>query len=244
MYYFDFLGIKICSIEPNELIQKIVELGLGNQKHSISYVNAHCMNISAQDIEYKNILNHIDLVYADGIGVVFGAKFLNLSLPCRITAADVFFDFCRKCSSTNLKLYFLGGRPGIAGEAASKLKQKITNLSIIGYHDGYFTDKEESIVLSDINKKQPDILVIGLGAPIQEKWVNKNFNFLNVKVFWCVGGLFDLISGNLRRGPKWMTDNNLEWLSRLIITPHKVWKRYLIGIPMFFINILKYRFGY
>ena len=118
---------------------------------------------------------------------------------------------------------------------------------VIGTHHGYFNKTpghpQNEAVIKSINAAKPDILLIGFGMPIQEKWIMENYDRLDVKVFMPVGAAFDYVSGNVRRAPRWMTDHGLEWLGRLIIEPRRLWKRYIIGIPLFFYRVLLQKFG-
>ena len=103
---------------------------------------------------------------------------------------------------------------------------------------------ENEAVIQAINTAKPDILLVGFGMPLQEKWIMDNFERLDVKVIMPVGAAFDYVSGNVRRAPRWMTDHGFEWLGRLMIEPQRLWKRYIIGIPIFFWRIFLQRLGY
>jgi N-acetylglucosaminyldiphosphoundecaprenol N-acetyl-beta-D-mannosaminyltransferase len=144
-------------------------------------------------------------------------------------------------------LFFLGARPGVAKKAAETLKAKYPGLRIVGYSDGYFDKTPGSIanetVLRDINRCKPNILILGFGMPVQEKWLMENWDRVDANIALTGGAVFDYVSGELRRAPQWMTTHNLEWLGRLIIEPKRLWKRYLIGNPLFLWRIVKQRLG-
>jgi len=206
------------------------------------YVNTDCMLIAAKDTKYRQVLNDADLVYADGVGVVYGAKLWGHSLPGRSTGADFMPDFCRTFAAKGLRLYFLGAPAGVAEQAAIKLQQEIPDLLITGTQHGYFTPEQEDEILAGINAAQPDIVIVGLGAPYQEFWISKNADKLNASVIWGVGGLFDFLSGRTPRGPQWLLDNGFEWLCRLVAEPKRLWYRYLIGNTKFVIYLCWRRF--
>jgi N-acetylglucosaminyldiphosphoundecaprenol N-acetyl-beta-D-mannosaminyltransferase len=238
------LGVKIDVLTPPELIERIDLLLEDNTKSTVFYVNPDCLNKAYVDGNYRKILNSASLVYADGVGVVIAGWLTRQYLPCRITAIDIFHQLCDMWQNKGIRLYFLGASEQNIEKATTNLKAAHPNLMIAGYHHGYFkSDSEELEIIHDIDSKSPDILLVGLGAPLQEEWVHGNLNNLNTRVCWCVGGLFDLLSGNLKRGPKFLHQNNFEWLCRLLITPKKVWKRYLIGNPQFLIRVLISRHG-
>ena len=157
----------------------------------------------------------------------------------KIVVTDLFIDFCEELAKMRLSIYFLGSKPGVALEAKTKLQQIIPSLNIVGVGHGYFDEENEQEVVDEINNCRPDILVVGMGTPKQEAWIYYNRKRLNVPLCWSVGGLFDLISGRIKRAPIWMRKYHLEWLNRLLQEPRRFWKRYLLGNPLFFIRILK-----
>ena len=154
-------------------------------------------------------------------------------------------ELCEFCEKNEYSLFFLGGRPEIADKAAANLKRSFPSLQVLGTHHGYFNlspDSAENIeVIQRINTLKPHILLVGLGMPLQEHWLMENWSKLDVNVGLSGGAVFDYISGELRRGPKWITDNGFEWLARLFIEPRRLWKRYIIGNPLFLYRILKQR---
>jgi N-acetylglucosaminyldiphosphoundecaprenol N-acetyl-beta-D-mannosaminyltransferase len=134
-------------------------------------------------------------------------------------------------------MFFLGTQQPIVEKAARVLKESYPDLKILGVHNGFFDKEPKSLeneeVLSRINSVNPDILVVGFGMPLQEKWIMENLDRLQIKVVIPVGAFFDYLAGETPRAPRWMTDNGLEWLGRLIIEPRRLWKRYVIGNPLF-----------
>ena len=101
---------------------------------------------------------------------------------------------------------------------------------------------ENKLIIEQINEFHPQILVLGLGMPLQEKWILENINSLDVKIAFPAGALFDYLSGELPRAPRWMTDNGLEWLGRLLVEPSRLWKRYILGNPLFFLRLFIHHF--
>ncbi len=138
--------------------------------------------------------------------------------------------------------FLLGAKPGIADKAAQKLIDRFPDLKITTHH-GYFdktTDSEENQrIIRKINASKANILVVGFGMPLQEKWLKENWDSLNVNIGFPAGALFDYISGELKRGPRWMTNNGLEWLARLLIEPRRLFWRYVIGNTLFLYLVLK-----
>jgi len=223
------LGIDVAAIGVEAFIEYVVAAARRRRRLRICYVNAANYNLAARDRRYAELLRSADLVYADGQAVVWASRFLGRPLPERVNAGDFFDRFAAACARERLKLYLLGSRPGIADRAAAELAARTSGLEIAGTHHGYFDESESGRIVSEINRARPDILVVGMGAPRQEKWVAENFDRLDVAVAWCVGALFEYLSGTRRRAPLWMRKAGLEWAFRLALEPRRLWKRYLLG---------------
>jgi N-acetylglucosaminyldiphosphoundecaprenol N-acetyl-beta-D-mannosaminyltransferase len=193
------------------------------------------MNVQYRDRAYRDILASADTVYCDGTGVVLAARLIGQTIPERMTGADWVEDLCRTAVERDLSLYLLGGAPEAVHGAAATLRRRHPGLHIVGEKAGY--DVGPSVV-DAINKQRPDILLVGMGTPRQEKWIARYRLALDVPVVWAVGGLFDFVSGRIPRGPRWMTQHGLAWLCRLMVEPHRLWRRYLLGNPRFLWRVL------
>jgi N-acetylglucosaminyldiphosphoundecaprenol N-acetyl-beta-D-mannosaminyltransferase len=209
------------------------------------YANVHVLNTACRDPELRLVLNQADLVYCDGSGVVLGARILGRHLPGRMTGADWIHDLCATCQKRGLSLYFLGGEPGIADRAATKLVEQYPSLKIVGTHHGHYDHQglENEDVLATIDVLRPDIVLVGFGTPLQEKWIGCNSGRLETPVVWAVGALVDFVAGKTPRGPRWMLEHGLEWLYRLWVEPRRLWRRYVLGNPLFIWRVLKERVG-
>lgn len=239
-----FLDVNIDVLDTEGLYRRIQDMVYcENRSHKVMYVNPHCMVISRRDPEYRRILNSADLVYVDGIGIVWAAKLFGNHLPGRVTATDFMTEFCKGFARDGIDVYLLGARPGVAEKAAGKLKQAAPGLKVVGTHHGYFRQNENGELVSNIIKARPDVLLVGFGVPYQEKWIEENYRRLSVPVVWAVGGLFDFVSGRIKRGPKLLVDNGFEWLCRLFAEPTRLWRRYLIGNIQFAWYVLQGRIG-
>jgi N-acetylglucosaminyldiphosphoundecaprenol N-acetyl-beta-D-mannosaminyltransferase len=228
--------------EPAELLSRITGwVGDGHGSRRVMYVNAHVLNQSLEQPALRTALNEADLVYCDGYGVRLAAKALEVQIPHRMTGADWIWDFAGLCEAMGLSIYLLGSEPGYAAEAAERLGARHPGLRIAGAHHGYFEvgSAHDERVLEDINDRRPDILLVGMGTPKQELWVQRNAARLEVGVLWTVGALFDYVSGHTPRAPGWLADNGLEWIFRLAIEPQRMWRRYLLGNPVFVSRVLE-----
>lgn len=202
-------------------------------------MNANYYNVAQQDQEYIHCLDSADLVLNDGIGLDLGAKIFGFRFEENMNGTDFTPELLKMANEYQLKVYLLGASPGVAERAAEKIKQKIPGLQIVGAHDGYFKDSDEMI--RKINELNTDVLLIGMGAPLQEKWVSKYANQLDAKIIIAAGAYLDFAAEHVKRAPKWMRAIRMEWGFRLIGEPRRLWKRYLIGNVLFFIHIFKNR---
>ena len=244
---FSILGVNVHPITVNKLNEYIANIIKNDQKASILNVNVHCLNLAYKDTALKQTLNKSDLVFCDGAGVILGAKILGYQIPERITYADWMWDLAKFCAENNFSLFFLGAKPGIAQKAAKQLLKRFPDLQITGVQHGYFNKSsgsmENEAVIEKINAAQPNILVLGFGMPMQEHWLMENADRIKANIFLTGGAVFDYISGNLNRAPGWMTGHGMEWLGRMIIEPRRLWKRYLLGNPIFIWRVLLQRLG-
>jgi N-acetylglucosaminyldiphosphoundecaprenol N-acetyl-beta-D-mannosaminyltransferase len=222
---------------PDDLLRRITRWAAarGRPPRRVMYANAHVLNQSADNGALRDALESADLVYCDGYGVRLAAKALERPVPHRMTGADWIWGLAALCEQTADSVYLLGSEPGIASQAAGRLSETYPGLNVVGTHHGYFEpgSAHDDRVVEDINARRPSILLVGMGTPKQELWVQQNADRLDVDVLWTVGALFDVVSGKVPRAPGWLADNGLEWIFRLAIEPGRMWRRYLLGNPVF-----------
>jgi N-acetylglucosaminyldiphosphoundecaprenol N-acetyl-beta-D-mannosaminyltransferase len=173
---------------------------------------------------------------------MLAARLLGGRIPERITYADWAWRLAAFAEAEGLSLFLLGARPGVAEVAARRLRALHPDLDIAGVSHGHFDHEpgspQNEAVLREVNAARPDILLVGLGMPLQERWLMENRRRIEAGVALTGGAVFDYLSGGLRRGPRVLTDNGFEWLARLIIEPRRLWRRYLLGNPLFLLRVL------
>ena len=211
-------------------------------------LNVYAANLAQTDTRFRTILNRADLVFCDGFGIRLGARLLGARVPSRITYADWLWVFATFCARHGFSLFRSGARPGVAEAAARSLQNHAPDLVIAGVHHGYFDKSSDGPankdVLEAINAASPDILLVCFGMPLQEYWLEENWGEIKAHVVLTGGAALDYISGNLQRGPWWLTDYGFEWLARLLIEPKRLWQRYLMGNPAFLFRVLRQRLVY
>ena len=181
------------------------------------------------DESFRAILNGASLVLPDGAGVVLGAKILKTPLKEKVAGIDFAANLLGVLEETDGRLYLLGGKPGIAEQAAENMKKTHPKLCICGTADGYF--KDEAPVIARINEARADVVFVCLGAPKQECFMHDHRAELNVRLMIGLGGSLDGFAGTVRRAPKWMIRLQLEWLYRLLREPSRIGR--MMRLPKF-----------
>ena len=238
------LGVGVDRITAEGLHAEITRL-VRRRDGIVLNVNAHCLNLCHEDKGLREFFAAADVVFCDGAGVRLAARMLGARLPQRITYADWLPRLASLAEERGFSLFFLGARPGVAWEAARRLEASHPDLRIVGVRHGYFDHRagspENEAVVAEINAARPDVLLVGLGMPLQERWLMENRHRLDVGAALTGGAVFDYASGRLRRGPRLLTDNGFEWLARLLVEPRRLWRRYLLGNPLFLARALAQR---
>ena len=240
----DIMGVHLAAIRLPELVEKIDLSIQESDKLRVLYANAHILNMAWDNANLRYYLNNAHITYCDGFGALVASWILGEPVPERFTAPDWLMTVGQHWSDKGYSIYWLGAREGIAQIASEKYHSKFPGIKIAGYHHGYFEKQGPASdeVVEKVNAANPDILIVGFGTTAQEKWITENFDRVNASIVMATGAGIDYIAGTLARGPKWMTDNGLEWLARLIIEPRRLWYRYLVGLPQFLSRVVRYRF--
>ncbi len=241
----DILGLRVQSRgqdEVNEAIGAIVRAG----GHAvIPNVNIHFANLAVRLPWLREFFNRAAVNFCDGVGIQLAARILGHPVPCRFTFADSIDSLAGYCAARGHSLYFLGGRPGVAAAAADVLRARHPGLAVVAARHGHF-DKdagsaENLAVIADINRHRPDVLLVAFGMPLQEEWLRSNWEGIDARVALPGGAIFDYVSGRIRRPPAWLRRLGCEWLGRLLIEPRRLWRRYLIGNPLFILRVIRQR---
>ena len=231
------LGVPFDAVTMEQAVEKAKKM-LGEEgQHFICTPNPEIVMEAQKDKELMDILHEADMVIPDGIGVVWASKYSEIRLKERVAGYDLTQNLMAELAATGETFYFFGGAPGVASTAARMMMKKYPGLKVVGVHNGYFDEKEEKKIIQDINTNSPSILLVGLGAPKQEKWIYDNIRLVGAKVAIGVGGSFDVMAGNVKRAPKIFQKLGLEWFYRLITQPTR-WRR-MMRLPKFALTVLK-----
>ncbi|WP_240610752.1 WecB/TagA/CpsF family glycosyltransferase [Ammonifex thiophilus] len=224
-----------------EAVGKIFSLLQKGGSHQILTLNPEFLFRAQKERDLLEIAWRASLVTADGVGILWAARQLGFSLPERVAGIDLMVALCRRAAAEGLRVYFLGGRPGVAEEAAQKLLQRFPSLKVAGTQHGYFTPAEEPEVLERVRRASPHFLFVGLGSPRQERWIDRHKEELGVPILMGVGGSFDVLSGRVKRAPLWWQKMGLEWLWRLINEPRRLGR--MTSLPRFAWRVWRSRKG-
>ncbi|PWM75394.1 MAG: glycosyltransferase, partial [Lentisphaerae bacterium] len=190
--------------------------------------------------EYFRLMKERFEVLADGIGLVIAGKLTGQRLRENINGSDMYPHLCEMAEKNGFSIYLLGARPGVAETMRRKTLESYPLLKFAGVRDGCFDlDAGAEQVVAAINASGADILLVAFGVPRQEKWLERWGEQLAAPVRIGVGGLFDFYSGRIRRAPLWMREIGMEWSFRLLMEPRRLFKRYIIGNPLFLWRVVR-----
>lgn len=237
------LNTEVDVLNMKETVELVDEYVKTKTPLHLMGVNADKINDLNKNKLMKRIVNSCGIINADGASVVLASKFLNIPLPERVAGIDLMQYLIGLSEKKEYKIYLLGAKQVVVEKTAEVLKTKHPKLNVVGIHNGYFKEEDWYKISCEIKEKDPDFVFVGITSPLKEYLIEYLQNQGNSCVFMGVGGSFDVISGNIPRAPKWMQNNNLEWLFRVIQEPKRLFKRYLFGNFKFIKNVFKEKIG-
>lgn len=221
----DILGIPVDKITEKELLEKIINFINEKRFHLIVTINSENATKALENKIFLDVIKNADLVIPDGIGIIFASKILGDKLPERIPGIDLSYKLLEISNEKGYKIVLIGGKEGVAEGAKENLKKIFPNLNIVMTYNGYFNEDEEKKIVEEIQKIEPDILLVGMGSEKQEIWIwNNREKFKNIGVCIGVGGTLDIWAGKKKRAPKLVQKLGLEWLYRVIIEPKRIFR--------------------
>lgn len=240
-----FMNTEIDNLTMDETLQEVDKL---IQKNCSAYVVTpnvdHIVRLETNS-ELQNIYKNASLILADGKPLIWISKLYKTPIKEKVSGSDLFLLLCEMSAKKGYSMFFLGAAEGVAEKAAENLKVKYNGLKVVGtYSPPYDFEEDESeikkikFIIKNVN---PDILIIGLGSPKQEKFMFYNCKQLGIPISFGLGASFDFVAGNIKRAPKWMSEHGLEWLFRITQDPKRMFKRYIINDRKIFGLIWKYR---
>ncbi|EGO62082.1 WecB/TagA/CpsF family glycosyltransferase [Acetonema longum] len=230
------LGIKIHAVTKEEALERLEWYIKSRTPHLIATANAEMVMFAQKDRDLADILNAADLIVPDGAGVVWAARHRGFHVPERVTGYDLTQSLLHKASLHGYRVFMLGAAPEVILAAKHKAERLYPGIQIVGIHHGFFSAADEGRIIDQICNAVPDVLLVALGVPKQEKWLYRNLQKLQVPVCMGVGGSFDVMAGSVPRAPEWMQRANLEWFFRLLRQPQRIGR--MMALPRFAIRVL------
>ena len=231
------LGLPVDPLPLEDAINRVAGAIADRRPMQIVTLNAEMAMQAGEDPELGEVIQACGLVVPDGSGVVWALRRQGVSTP-KVPGVELVEAMAAVGARQGWKIYFLGAKPGVAAEAAAVLAARYPDLRIVGARDGYFKAEDEPALLAEIKEAAPDILLVALGVPRQEKWIAQHQKALGVPVAMGVGGSFDVFAGHVQRAPEAFQKLHLEWLFRLMQEPWR-YKRMQSTLPRFAVEILK-----
>lgn len=233
------LGLPLVNAKPNTVIDAM----LTSPRKTVSFFNAHCANTRAASRAYAAALTRSDYVLPDGIGIELAAKMTGQRLVANLNGTDLVPQMLRAAASRGLSVFLLGGKPGVANAAAQRLCMDIPGLRIVGTRDGFEEAERTVDVIADINASGADIVLVAMGVPRQELWIDGHRDLIASRLVMGVGALFDFLAGEVRRAPKFVRSCRMEWGWRLAMEPRRMARRYLVGNVTFLARSARHAFA-
>ena len=232
----NILGVWVDMVNIPRAVDKIMQFFDDDGLHKVYTPNSEIIMAAYKDDNFRDILNDAELLTADGIGVVYASKILGKPITERAAGYDILCEILERIKGTSRSVFLFGGKPGVAELAEEKLKERFPGIVIAGTRNGYFKPEEEEDIVSQINSSGAELLLVCLGAPKQELWINKYKDKLNVKVAMGVGGSLDVFAGTALRAPDFYCKHGLEWFYRLMKQPSRAGR--MLALPKFGFTVL------
>ncbi|MGN6264838.1 MAG: WecB/TagA/CpsF family glycosyltransferase [Ginsengibacter sp.] len=236
--------INICNVPVDALTMKqtiaLIDEAI-REKRSIHHVVINAVKVvnAQKDEKLRDSIVNCDIINADGQGIIWASQLLNKPLPERVAGIDLMENLVELAAQRKYRIFFLGAKEEILQKVIQTYSKKYGSEIIAGYNNGYFKPDEEEKIARKIADSHADILFVAMSSPKKEIFLNTYKDLINTPFIMGVGGSFDVVSGLVKRAPKWMQASGFEWLYRTLQEPRRMWKRYLFGNSSFIYLVFK-----
>jgi len=239
-------GINIDIVDYNDVLEACISMIYRPGENTLFTPNVDFIVKAVKDIKFRNVLNSADYIVPDGMPLIWASKLLGTPLKEKISGSSLFFKICKIGNQKSIRIFLLGGLPGAAKRAMFRLNKRYGDV-VCGYYCPKYGFEKDSMemekIISILKNSNSDILIVGLGAPKQEYFIQKYKGQYKIPVSLALGGTIDFASGMREMAPEIFKKNGLGWLWRLVHEPKRLWKRYLIDDMKFFYYILQQKLG-
>jgi N-acetylglucosaminyldiphosphoundecaprenol N-acetyl-beta-D-mannosaminyltransferase len=240
------LGVPVHQLDMGSAVRTIDGWIRSGKSRYVCVRDVHGVMRAQSDAEFRRIHEHAGLVTPDGMPLVWVSRLRGSRAIGRVCGPDLVDALCDASQAWGAPHFFFGGKPGVAEEMAQRLKANYPKLIVAGTFCPPFrdlTDSEDRKIVDEITRSGARIVWIGISTPRQEEWMRDHVDALPGCTLIGVGAAFDFHAGTVKRAPRWMQRNGLEWLFRLSQEPLRLWRRYLVLAPMFLIRVLVEQFA-
>lgn len=234
-------GLSVAALTMQEVLAEAKRMIEGDRPSLIATANAEMLMRATHDAELYRVLEGADMVVPDGAGTVWAAHTLGYEMPERVAGYDLVQELMRIAPREGWRIYLFGGAPGVAEAAKAEAERLYEGITICGARNGFFTEDDTPQIVEAIKEAQPHILLVALGVPKQEKWIDAHMEALGVPLSIGVGGTFDVMAGVMKRAPLWMQKAKLEWLFRGLLQPKRAGR--LLALPKFVVRVYAEKSG-
>ena len=224
-------GLTLEDTTVTAAVASWIEAARGKRRLRAVFANAHVVNEMAASPGFRAVVASADRVYADGSGLAVAARMAGRPLADNVNGTDVFPRLAAAASTAGIKIFLLGGRPGVADAARARMDEFGLGKAIVGTQHGFFApgSADEDAAIAAANASGADIVLVAMGVPLQDEWIARHAHRLDASVLAGVGGLLDFFAGSVSRAPHAFRVVGCEWIWRLALEPRRMAHRYLIG---------------
>ena len=227
------LGVPIAALTRDEALREIELLYDAGQPAIVAFANAHALNVGSDDRSFERLIRSFDLLLNDGSGLSIAAWLHGHRFPANLNGTDLTPRVLDLAVERGWTVYLLGGRPGVAEVARDRLLERHPGLEIVGTHHGFVEHDATGDIVGEIRASGADLLLVGMGNPVQERWLAANLGATGARLGFAVGAFIDFSAGIVTRAPEWMRRARIEWVYRLYLEPRRLWNRYVVGNPKY-----------
>lgn len=235
------MGVPIMSASMEEVLDLVDSSIREEKKLHIGVVNAAKIVTMQTDTGLRESVLASDVIFADGMAIVWASRILGSPLAGRIAGIDLMFGIFSRGDQKNYRIYCLGATEEVVSKVQEDVLRLYPGVLLVGARNGYFSEDEEEKVAQAIRDARPDILFVAITSPRKEVFLERWQSLMDVPVCHGVGGSFDVMAGKVRRAPEIWQKMGMEWLYRVLQEPRRLWRRYLITNSKFIFLVLKYR---
>lgn len=239
----EVLGVPVARLQPDQALAEIERIYETESPALVAYANAHTLNLAASDPSYKELLQSAAIVLNDGAGIALAARMNGQRFPANLNGSDFNPLILGLAADKGWSVFLLGARPGVAERAGAAMQARYPALEIAGTRDGYWPEGGHPAVVAEIRGSGAPLVMAALGNPLQERWLAEHLEAAGARLGVGVGAFFDFAAGEVVRAPAWMNRFGIEWIFRLLQEPRRLWRRYVVGNPLFLVRVLWARFG-